>query len=390
MALLACTYLSVQYMLALRPGRVHLGPGRGGGRRGGARGAVRRTTCATWRLLSVASSWSAQWWCLRRSPCGCMRLPSWPPEYALALTAVIVLAWVGVLLRDYEIGKDAAVRAFFGPKQSEAGAQARPGAPRRRPVARPERVLEGRASELPDSRRRPARGAARAAEQLVRDEPQNIFAWGTLSRRPRQATRARRSGREGDQASESAELALGDSLTAIRAPPSTIAGSVTAAAASPSRSSRGGPTPPARRRRRVRARGCAAARGGRPTPLPPTSTPRPSSPGRPSSAAISSGSECVSSADSRTGRSRTHSTRKPPAPTPRSGWSAKASSADPPVVVAPRVGRREARDSRSLRELVRAAAARSAPRPRAPPGPAPRTAAATAGSRRAKGEPPRP
>lgn len=98
---------------------------------------------------------------------------------ALALTAVIVLAWVGVLLRDYEIGKDAAVRAFFGPKQSEAGA--------RRDLQR----LDDAQFLDPNAYWRVARanylildgdlrGAARAAERLVRDEPQNLFAWGTL------------------------------------------------------------------------------------------------------------------------------------------------------------------------------------------------------------------
>ena len=98
---------------------------------------------------------------------------------ALALTAVIVLAWVGVLLRNYEIGKDAAIRAFFGPKLSQAESKRDlqrlddaqfldPNAYWR--VARANYLLL-----IGDQRR-----AARAADQLVRDEPQNLFAWGTL------------------------------------------------------------------------------------------------------------------------------------------------------------------------------------------------------------------
>lgn len=98
---------------------------------------------------------------------------------ALALTAVIVLAWVGVLLRNYEIGKDAAVRAFFGPKLSQAEGK--------RDLQRLDdaqfldpnaywRVARANYLILDGDQRR----AARAAEQLVRDEPQNLFAWGTL------------------------------------------------------------------------------------------------------------------------------------------------------------------------------------------------------------------
>lgn len=97
----------------------------------------------------------------------------------LALTAVLVLAWVGVLFRNYEIGKDAAVRAFFGPKLSRAE--------RERDLDRLDdaqlldpnaywRIARANYHILDGDRRR----AARAAEDLVRDEPQNIFAWSTL------------------------------------------------------------------------------------------------------------------------------------------------------------------------------------------------------------------
>jgi hypothetical protein len=97
----------------------------------------------------------------------------------LALVAVIVLAWVGVLLRNYELGKDAAVRAFFGPKLSTPERQRDldrlddaqlldPNAYWK--VARANyQILDG-----------DLRGAQRSAERLVSDEPQNVFAWSTL------------------------------------------------------------------------------------------------------------------------------------------------------------------------------------------------------------------
>ena len=47
----------------------------------------------------------------------------------------------------------------------------------------------------------------------------------------------------------------------------------------------------------------------------------------PSSAAVSRYSECASRTDSRNGRSRSQTTRKPPEPSPSSGWSPKERSA---------------------------------------------------------------
>ena len=108
----------------------------------------------------------------------------------LALVAVLVLAWVGVLLRNYETGKDAAVRAFFGPKLSQPE--------RARDLERLHdaqlldpnaywKIARANYQILNGSER----GAARAAEQLVRDEPQNIFAWGTLLQATRRSDPAR-------------------------------------------------------------------------------------------------------------------------------------------------------------------------------------------------------
>jgi hypothetical protein len=114
----------------------------------------------------------------------------------LALTAVLVLAWVGVLLRNYELGREAALRAFFGP------------APNRLERSRDLGRLEDAQLLDPNAYWRLARAnyhlldddpasAARTAESLVRDEPENIFAWGALA----QATR-RSNPRRSAQAAE--------------------------------------------------------------------------------------------------------------------------------------------------------------------------------------------
>jgi hypothetical protein len=105
----------------------------------------------------------------------------------LAFTAVLVLAWVGVLLRNYHVGHDAAIRAFFGPE----------------PTSSEEREhllkrLDNAEALDPSSYWQLARanlylfdGDARqaqaTAEDLVRAEPENPFAWGML----REATEQR-------------------------------------------------------------------------------------------------------------------------------------------------------------------------------------------------------
>jgi hypothetical protein len=104
----------------------------------------------------------------------------------LALTAVLVLAWVGVLLRNYEIGKDPAVRAFFGPKLSPAKRQHDLDRLEDAQLLDPNaywRVAWANYLILDGDQRR----AAQAAEELVRDEPQNIFAWNTLRAATRRA-----------------------------------------------------------------------------------------------------------------------------------------------------------------------------------------------------------
>jgi hypothetical protein len=108
----------------------------------------------------------------------------------LACVAVLVLVWVGVLTRNHELGKEAAVRAFFGPEPSAAD--------RERDLERLEdaRLLDpnaywrvARANYLlldGDVRR-----AAMTAGELVRDEPENIFAWSALLEATRESDPSR-------------------------------------------------------------------------------------------------------------------------------------------------------------------------------------------------------
>jgi hypothetical protein len=108
----------------------------------------------------------------------------------LACLAVLVLAWVGVLTRNHELAKDTAVRAFFGPEPSAAE--------RERDVERLEdaRLLDPNAYWRValanyflldgDTRR-----AAQTAEELVQDEPENIFAWSALLQATRESDPAR-------------------------------------------------------------------------------------------------------------------------------------------------------------------------------------------------------
>jgi hypothetical protein len=108
----------------------------------------------------------------------------------LALCALLVLGWVGVLYRNYAIGKDAAIHAFFAPEKSPAG--------RQRDLDRLDdaQLLDPNAYwkvaranyQLVTGDRR---GAASAAAELVRAEPENIFAWSILLRATEQSDPAR-------------------------------------------------------------------------------------------------------------------------------------------------------------------------------------------------------
>ena len=105
---------------------------------------------------------------------------------ALAAVAVLILGWAAILLRNHELGEDAAVRAFFGPRPNAAE--------RQRDLDRLEsaqfldpnaywRIAEANYHLMSGANAR----AARASEELVRDEPENIFAWSTLLRATQRA-----------------------------------------------------------------------------------------------------------------------------------------------------------------------------------------------------------
>jgi hypothetical protein len=99
----------------------------------------------------------------------------------LASIAVLVLAWTGVLLRDDHVGREAAVRSFFtssgqSPIERERDFRRLADAELLDPSSY---WALARASNRLKDGNLPA--AARMAEQLVRDEPQNLLAWSVLA-----------------------------------------------------------------------------------------------------------------------------------------------------------------------------------------------------------------
>jgi hypothetical protein len=97
----------------------------------------------------------------------------------LALIAVLVLGWVAVLLRDYEIGHEAALRGYFTPKPTAAGRQDDLNRLEDAQLLNPDSYWkQSRASYFLLSRR--PRSAAAEAEDIVRGEPDNLFAWSLL------------------------------------------------------------------------------------------------------------------------------------------------------------------------------------------------------------------
>ncbi len=97
----------------------------------------------------------------------------------MALTAVLVLGWVGVLIRDREVGEEARAGAFSSPGMSrverDRSAERLRAAQLLNPDSSPE-LLRGSYFLLTG---RPGRAAV-IAEALVRSEPENIGAWGVL------------------------------------------------------------------------------------------------------------------------------------------------------------------------------------------------------------------
>jgi hypothetical protein len=106
----------------------------------------------------------------------------------LALTAVLVLAWTGVLLRNLELAEDAALRGFFGPKLSEGERERDLESLEDAQLLDPSSYWELAAANYHLVNGDPRR-AVPAAEALVRAEPENIFAWRVLLEALRQTDR---------------------------------------------------------------------------------------------------------------------------------------------------------------------------------------------------------
>jgi hypothetical protein len=98
---------------------------------------------------------------------------------ALVLLAVVVIGWIAVLLRDYEIGHEAANRSFFAPQLSQPQREKDRRALSDASLLNPSRYWDlAHAGNLFLVGDAPA--AAREAEAIVRAEPANTAAWGLL------------------------------------------------------------------------------------------------------------------------------------------------------------------------------------------------------------------
>lgn len=127
---------------------------------------------------------------MRRDATTALYAPRVAARVLLVIAALLLAGWFGVLLRDHEIGKEAALRAYFAPAKSAAS--------RDRDIRRLEdaRLLDPSASwDLALANYRLAAGDVRAAtaeaEDLVRAEPENLAAWGTLLRATQRTDPAR-------------------------------------------------------------------------------------------------------------------------------------------------------------------------------------------------------
>ena len=164
---------------------------------------------------------------MRRDASTALYAPRVAARVLLVIVALLLAGWFGVLLRDHEIGKEAALRAYFAPAKSAAS--------RDRDIRRLEdaRLLDPSAAwDLALANYRLAagdvRGATADAEELVRAEPENLAAWGASCGDTAHRSGACPRGRVRDQEAGSARVAPLASAIAISAPASTIAGSVTA------------------------------------------------------------------------------------------------------------------------------------------------------------------
>jgi hypothetical protein len=103
------------------------------------------------------------------------------PRVALALCAVLIVAWLGVLVRDRDVGEESAAPLLYQPNMSEARFQRyidRLGEAR---LLNPDPTVDVVLAtyQLVRGHRRIA---AEDAERIVRREPQNLTGWTILYR----------------------------------------------------------------------------------------------------------------------------------------------------------------------------------------------------------------
>jgi hypothetical protein len=108
------------------------------------------------------------------------------PRVALALCAVLAVAWLGVLVRDREVGEESAAPLLYQPNMSEARFQRYVDRLGEATFLNPDPTVD-----IVRATYQLVRGhrevAAVEAERIVRREPQNLTGWSILYR----ATRGR-------------------------------------------------------------------------------------------------------------------------------------------------------------------------------------------------------
>ena len=112
------------------------------------------------------------------------------PRLLLAAGAILVLAWVGVLVRDHYVGESAARTLLYDTDLSERDFQRHMDQLQDARFLNPSSAPELARIEYYLFRGRP-RAATRVAESLVRVEPENADGWRLLWRATREVDPAR-------------------------------------------------------------------------------------------------------------------------------------------------------------------------------------------------------
>lgn len=101
------------------------------------------------------------------------------PRVLLAVCAALVLAWVGVLLRDHYVGDSAANALLFQPGMSDGEIRHNLDQLQDSGFLNPSSTADLARAQYLLFHGQP-RAAARVAEELVRSEPRNADAWQLL------------------------------------------------------------------------------------------------------------------------------------------------------------------------------------------------------------------